>query len=238
MDYLRGNATANAVGMFVICRYLSAFANGRSEGELREALQVLRVSRNLAGESGSVLAASLAVGDGLGVIRRESTSAPWTVDADLAKGLQSDGDQWLWFRGELLRRITLHGLRELETAGKVPDLVLGLAWLLQINPLQPLSWTWGAGPEQLVKKLNFEALSNVEQWRPFRRWALALGLARRSEQSTVRVLIPDASTAIADQLSHLPTSASAAECLRALRARLPVLCSQSLLEQLPRGCPA
>jgi hypothetical protein len=237
MDYLRGNATANAVGLFVICRYLSAFVHGCPEDELRGALQVLRTSRNPANESGAVLAASLAIGDGLGLIARDNKSAPWTVDLDLARGLQIDGDCWPWFRSELLHRMTQHALAELETTGEAPDLILGLTWFLQNDPLNPLQWSWNAGPEQSVKSLGFDAIRDVEGWRASRRWALALGLARRSDQSSARVLIPDASTAIRDQLPHLPATASAAEWLSALQARVPVLGAQSLLTQLPRGGP-
>jgi hypothetical protein len=235
MDYLRGNASASAIGLFVICRYLSAFSDGRSEEELRQALQVLRTSGSSPDEAGSVLTASLAIGGGMGAIARESASAPWTVEPDLAKRLQADDDQWPWFRGELLYRMTRDGLRELETEGRVPDLILGLTWFLQLSPLSPLQLSWGAGPEPLVTEINFDAVSRSDQWRPFQRWALALGLARRSDQGSARALIPDASTAIADQLPFLPAVASATEWLAALRKRLPALGATTLLEQLPKG---
>lgn len=235
MEYLRRNASASAIGLFVVCRYLSAFPDGRSEAELLQALQVLRTSGNSPDEAGSVLTASLAIAGGIGAIARESASSPWTVEPDLAKRLQAEGDQWPWFRGELLHRMTWDGLRELEIGGKVPDLILGLTWFLQLSPLSPLQLSWGAGPEPLVTAINFDAVSRSDQWRPFQRWALALGLARRSDQGSAKALIPDASTAIADQLSFLPAVASATEWLAALRKRLPVLGSTTLLEQLPKG---
>jgi hypothetical protein len=237
MDYLRGNATASATGLFVICRYLSAFAEGRSEDELRHALQLLRTTGHSPDESGSVLTACLTIGAGLGAIARETASSPWTVEAGLGKGLLADGDHWPWFRGELLRRITQHGLSELEREGKAPDLILGLTWFLQLSPLNPLQLSWAGGPEPLVMALSFEAVSNPEQWRPFQRWALALGLARRSDFGRARVLIPDATAAISDQLPYLPASTSAADWLAALRKRLPVLGATTLLEQLPQGGP-
>jgi hypothetical protein len=235
MEYLRRNASASAIGLFVVCRYLSAFPDGRSEAELLQALQVLRTSGNSPDEAGSVLTASLAIAGGIGAIARESASSPWTVEPDLAKRLQAEGDQWPWFRGELLHRMTWDGLRELEIEGKAPDLILGLTWFLQLSPLSPLQLSWGAGPEPLVTAINFDAVSRSDQWRPFQRWALALGLARRSDQGSAKALIPDASTAIADQLSFLPAVASATEWLAALRKRLPVLGSTTLLEQLPKG---
>jgi hypothetical protein len=235
VDYLRGNAAASAIALFVICRYLSSFSDGRSEAELRQALQVLRTSPKSPDEAAAVLTASLAIGDALGAISRDSTSSRWTVAADLAKGLRADGDQWPWFRGQILHRMTRQALRELQVDGDVPDLVLGLTWFMQLSPLSPLQLSWAAGPEPLVMTLNFEAVSRSDQWRPFQRWAVALGLARRSDQGSVKVLIPDASTAIADQIPFLPAIAGATEWMAALRKRLPVLGAATLLEQLPRG---
>jgi hypothetical protein len=60
-----------------------------------------------------------------------------------------------------------------------------------------------------------------------------MGLARISD--TAKTILPDASTAIADQLPYLPKAASAAEWLGALRERLPILGGASMLEQLPSG---
>jgi hypothetical protein len=235
VDYLRGNVTASAISLFVICRYLSAFADGRSENELGRALQVLRPSGNSTDETSSVLSASLTVGDGLGIIGRDSASVSWVVDADLAKELQVDGDRWPWFRGELLCRITQHGLRELQEDGTAPDLILGLTSFLQVSPLSPLRLSWDEELERRVKALTSGAVSGSEQWRPFQRWAVALGLARRSDQGSAKVLIPDASTAIIDQLPFLPAAASASDWLAALRKRLPVLGAAALLQKLPRG---
>src|SRR5262249_16128402 len=147
-------------------------------------------------EASSVLSASLAIGAGLGLIDRDSASASWAVHADLAKELQADGDLWPWFRGELLHRITQHGLRQLEEEGKAPDLIIGLTSFLQLSPLSPHQVSWDADLERRVKALTSDAVSNSYQWRPFQRWALALGLARRSDQGRAKVLIPDASTAI------------------------------------------
>ena len=238
MDYLRGNAAASAVGLFVICRYLSAFDEGRAEEDLRQSLQLLRAGGPSSDEAGAVLVASLAIGDGLGVIERENPSSPWKVDSDLANDLGAPGDRWPWFRGELLRRIAEHGKRELESEGKAPDLVLGLTWFLQLSPLSPLQTDWGLGPEPLVEALAFDAVSRSEQWRPFQRWAVALGLARRSDTGAAKVVVPDATTAITDQLEWLPASGSARDWLSALRERLPLLGSPALLAALPKGGPA
>jgi hypothetical protein len=238
VDYLRTHATASAIGLFVICRYLSAFAEGRVEDDLRQSLQVLRASGNPSDERGAVLVACLAIGESLGLIARENPSYPWKVDDDLAENLQISGDRWPWFRGELLFRVTQNGVRELESEGKAPDLVLGLTWFLQLDPLSPLQTDWGKGPEPLVDALNFSSVSRSDQWRPFQRWAVALGLARRSDTMAAKVLIPDATTAIADQLPSLPATGTAREWLSALRKRLPLLGSSTLLAALPEGGPA
>ena len=237
MDFLRGHATASAIGLFVICRYLSAYAEGRSEEELRQSLQVLRVAGQTSDDAGPVLAASLAVGEAVGILSRDSTTAAWSVDAKVAGVLSVEGDQWPRFRGELLRRISAHGLGELQASGKVPDLVAGLTWFLQLDPLRPLPTAWTAPTEPLVRAGTLDAVSRSEQWRPFQRWAVALGLARQSNTGSAKVLIPDATTAIADQIPSMPTSGSAHEWLAVLRERLPVLGSTTLLGALPTGGP-
>ena len=144
MDYLRGNATASAVGLFVICGYLSGYPEGRSEGDIIDALQVLRRSAGSSDESAAVFTASRSVGQGLGIIQRLDETAPLRVEADMARGLNHTGDQWPWFRGELLHRIAAHGLRQVETEGSAPDLVLGLTWFLQNSPLRPIPTAWAS----------------------------------------------------------------------------------------------
>jgi hypothetical protein len=231
VDYLRGNATASAIGLFVTCRHLSAYSNGLGDDELKRVLQPLRRESESKDEVGPVLSATLAVGEGIGVLVKGSSNSRWTVDESVAELIQASSGSWEAFRGELLRRIALHGLSSTAGEGKTPDLVLGLTWFLQRNPLHPVAIDWTTGPEPLVRDLGFEAISRSEQWRPFVRWAVALGLARRSN----KVVIPDASTAISDQLVSLPKSASARAWLSALRERLPILGSTSLTDQLPQG---
>lgn len=233
MDYLRGNATASAVGLYVICRYLSRFEGGQSISDLQRSLQVLRSSVPSQAETSAVLDSSLTVGQGLGVVSYDEAASTWTVDSEIAVAMRSDEDHWLWFRGELVHRMMRHALNNAD--GKVPDLILGLTWFLQINPLNPLQTVWGAGTEAKIRALGFEAVSRSQQWLPFQRWALALGFARRSEQSNAKVLIPDASTAISDQLKHLPAAGTAREWVTALQDRLPVVGAQVLTDRLPQG---
>lgn len=232
MDYLRGNAPASAVGLYVICRYLSRI-DGQPQSELQRSLQVLRPSGPSQTDTSAVLDTSLAVGLGIGILNHDQASSSWTVNSEMAAVLREDEDLWTWFRGELVHRMMKHALD--NTDGNVPDLILGLTWFLQVSPLKPLPTAWGAGTEGMVRSLGFESVSRSEQWLPFQRWALSLGFARRSEQASAKVLIPDTSTAINDQLGHLPSASTAREWVKALQSRLPVAGAQALTDQLPKG---
>ena len=231
MDYLRGNATASATGLFVICRYLSAFGDGQNEAQLRASLQVLRPEA----ETSAVLKASLAVGEGLGFISRRDANSPWILDPASSEQLAKPGDTWPWFRGELLYRIGNSAMRDLGAKTQPSDLARGLTWFLQLDPLRPPSTNWSSGPEQMIDELKFEAVIGSTQWRSFQRWAIATGLAHRCDHRDAKVLIPDPSTAISDQIPNLPAVASGQEWLAALQARLPFLGSSALLNQLPHG---
>jgi hypothetical protein len=233
MEYLRGSAVASAMGLYVICRYLNAHSDGRTEPELRKALEVLRSAQGDSDVASGVLTASLAVGQSIGALTHESSTSPWLLDPVIGDVMSTANWRWEGFRGFLVARMMEQGtVQSLET-GKAPDLIRGLTWFMQQNPLSPPSLSWEGGPYQLMKALNFDAIERSEQWRPFGRWAVALGLARASESANV--LIPDASTAIGDQIPHLPRAATATEWLSALRDRLPALGSNSMLEQLPSG---
>jgi hypothetical protein len=235
MEYLRGNAPASATALYVICCYLSAFEDVKTDDDLRESLEVLRSLNSSKDEVSAVLKSSLAIGEGLGLIARDGSRGPWSIEGGIAERLRSDIESWPWFRGELLYRIGQHALSAVAKGGKAPDLAIGLSWFLQLDPLGPPPLAWGAGPERMVREIGFESISRSDQWRPFRRWALATGLARICEFRGAKVLIPDASTAIADQFENLPLAASARDWLSALQARLPFLGSPELVSQLPQG---
>ena len=233
MEYLRGNAAASAMGLFVICRYLSAYEDGRTEAELRDALEVLRAAQGASDGAAAVLTASLAIGDAIGILTRTTATSPWCLESSAAANLSEAKGQWDGFRGHLLWKIMEQGRAQAGETGEAPDLIRGLTWFMQLNPMDPLGLSWEEGPYPLLKALNFDAIERSDQWRPFRRWALALGFARASE--TAKVLLPDASTAITGQIPFLPRAGSAAEWLKLLRGRLPVLGGQVMLEQLPAG---
>src|SRR5690606_11927543 len=111
----------------------------------------------------------------------------------------------------LLRRISAEAMTALNGNEKPADLVLGMAWLLQQDPLEPLGSQFGNGAEKTLGELAHadgtlvHAVDNQEQWRSFQRWIFALGLARNVDVPGTKVVVADASTAIADSLGHLPT---------------------------------
>lgn len=229
MQYLRGNATASATALYVVCRYLSNFESGQEEAELRRSLQPLRSGQSSESDASAVLSASLSVGEELQILRKGATGTPWTVDAHFGESFKSGDSSWPSFRAELMRQI----MAQAGELGEAPDLVLGMTWFLQLDPLQPLGSQWNAGAERAVRDANFEAVSNSSQWRAFMRWALALGIARRVDSGKAKVLVPDASTAIADQLPHLQSNAKSRDWLAELRGLLPICGAQGLLAQLP-----
>ncbi|UBV16879.1 hypothetical protein [Mycolicibacterium fortuitum] len=233
MDYLRGNAPASAVGLYVICRHLSRTGAPVSEGGLQKSLQVLRSSESPQSEASAVLETSLNVGRGLGLVVYDEANSTWTIDGEITNGLRDDQDHWPWFRGELAHRMMRHGLTDIDNG--VPDLVLGLTWFLQQSPLNPLPTVWGAGTEAKIRGLGFKAVERSEQWLSFQRWALSLGFARRSDQPNAKVLIPDSSTAIGDQLRYLPSAGSAREWITAMHGRIPVAGAKILTDKLPKG---
>lgn len=236
MDYLRSNTTASATGLFVICRHLTTLRTEQTTNELQRALQPLRLSSTESDVS-SVLSTSLTVGKYLGVIEQDPESSGWTVNDHVGQHLRSGEWVWPWFRGELLQRINERGLEQIRTKNRPSDLVVGLTWLMQMDPLDPLRHKWSDGPESYFNSLGWRAIQNDEQWRPLIRWAISLGLARLSpmRKGRARVVVPDATTAIMDQLIHLPTMNSGNDWLGALRKRIPIFGSAEFLGQLPQG---
>ena len=123
MDYLRGNLTASATGLFVICCHLGRYTDGCTEEDLRRSLQLLRTG---AEDSGPILASSLVVGEGLGLMGRDHATSAWAVDPLVGSLLEGTDDPWPVFRGELLRKISEHALGALS-AGTRSRILLALS---------------------------------------------------------------------------------------------------------------
>lgn len=233
VQYLRGNLTSSAVALHVICRFLSNFGEGVQEDDLRRSLQSLRASAEDSTDATPVLDATLNVGHGLGMIQKGASENHWQLQHDLVLDLFSGRNEWEQFRSYLLRAVAVDALRAVAANEAPPDLAIAMTWFMQLDPRTPIDRQWSPAVESLVRAGTSEAVANSTQWNSFQRWLLALGLARRSDVGKAKVITPDPSTAVADQLPHLPPTASAREWLMGLHERLPVLGAPPLLERLP-----
>lgn len=241
MDYLKGNATASAGALYVICRHITALGTAVSPDDLRAGLRPLQeqqASDRGSDRSTDALATSLRVGQGLGALT-EQAGAGWSVDPAIAVGLTGAVDDWAWFRADLLRRINSEAVASIERGEKPSDLVLAMAWFMQQDALVPLGSAFGQGAEKTIGELQYsdgklvKAVETKEQWLAFRRWAIALGLARNVETPGAKVIVADASTAIADQFPVLPASDRAEDWLAQLVGFLPILGASKVLAALP-----
>lgn len=230
VNYLGGNATASATGLFVISRHIARHKGGCKEENLQRSLQLLQTNED---GPGAILQASLSVGEAIGLLHRKDGKTDLAVDPELGKALEGAEDPWALFRGELLRIMNEHALAVLAGKSDLPDLIRALALFAQIDPLSPLTEDWGKGTEEYFERIGSNDVANSTQWRSFKRWAVSLGLARRAESTKPGVIVADASTAIADQLHALPASGSAQEWLVALRERLPLLGAEVVTNELP-----
>ena len=241
MDYLKGNLPASAGALYVICRHLSKVGAACTTADLRSALRPLKEHRSGDDQAKSTdtLATSLKIGEGIGLLI-ETGDGGWAVDPAIAVVMTDPKtDVGAWFRAELLRRVNAEAMAALVKNEKPADLVLGMAWFMQQNPMKPLGTPFGGGAEASIGSLAkkdgtlVKAVENQEQWRGFLRWSIALGLARNVDVPGTKVIIADASTAIADQFPVLPRSGRAEAWLGELRKQLPIFGSSTLLNALP-----
>lgn len=225
----------------MICRHLARVGGSVSGAELRHAVRPLPEHRaeDEEAKDTDALGNSLKVAVGIGMILEDANSA-LILNSAIAEGLKAAGDGGMeWFRGELLRRINSEAMTALANNEKAADLVLGITWLLQQDPLMPLGSQFGNGAEKTLGNLTHadgslvHAVDNQEQWRSFQRWIFALGLARNVDVPGSKVVVADTSTAIADLLGHLPASERAGDWLAELRRYLPIFGATSLLAALP-----
>jgi hypothetical protein len=111
------------------------------------------------------------------------------------------------------------------------DLTRALAWLLSLDPIEPMDWYRVQREQREV--LRPEAgppFANETRWLRFNYWAPALGLAAaplfQAEDSTSNRLVSDCTVAVRQTLSELQQTdvrMNAVEVLRILREGLPVL---------------
>lgn len=245
MSYLKNQTLASAPALFVLCRYLAHHPTGAGVDRLRKALAppaVIETGR--AGRTAQVppvLLHSLAVGVDIELLDVEGTrdQRVWTLRNQYVKRLRAmPAADSRAFRSLLLRRLGTRALQSIERAEDPPDVPFGLVWLLTLDPLRTLSEVWDQGPSKAFEQAGMRsAVDNPEQWRPFLRWARALGVVNLTATAGKPRVSVDPTRAIEDVLAELPRRASTPEWLDQLYGVLPLLGDQRLVNALPAGRP-
>lgn len=226
MKYLAGTAQASVAILYPVCRWLSC--RDRAPYDVMDA--ALRPAHVVGGEADALLA-SLRVGRDIGLLDRSGTprTADQAADWALQEQARSQRDEWyadpVRFRG-LVRRALLAKAVDDIAAGETPsDVAVGLAWLLAQDPVRPLSRAHGEGPEWALNDQNMiPYIAGPDQWRPFLRWAVALGCAELSQVNKRRLVLPDPTPAVAEELPPIPSAGISARAFYAAMTReLPVL---------------
>ncbi|TMQ95288.1 hypothetical protein ETD83_22640 [Actinomadura soli] len=232
MDYLKEHARASFPGLAIICRFLADQPGGIHEATLKELLHPLETPA----DSGSTFQACLAVGHDLGII--EDRERGWALHAAAQESVQRDRSPGARLIGSLiLRRIGERAVEAIEQGERPSDLAVALTWFVSRDPLQPLPYGWSDGPEEAFEEAWPDKQGPVkarEQWRPFRRWAQALGLGFQTPvKRRASVLTIDPTRAVDAVLGELPPRSKADDWFRGLHSLLPVLGARPLVNVLP-----
>lgn len=226
MKYLAGNVQASVAILYPTCRWLS----GRDQVPYADIDAALRPAHMVGGETLALLA-SMRVGRDIGLFKRSGgerindQSADWS----LHEPARSQRDEWYAdpsrFR-VLVRRMLLTKATDDIAVGEPPsDVAVGLAWLLAQDPVRPLSQNYGDGPERTLREQKLDSYVNGrDQWRAFHRWASALGCAEYSQAGNRRLILPDPTAALAEELPPIPsTGMPARDFYAAMTKELPIL---------------
>jgi hypothetical protein len=229
MKYLAGPVQASTTILYPVCRWLS----GRDQVAYVDIDAALRPANVVSGEAEALLA-SLRVGRDIGLLKRvgneptNDQASDWT----LQEPVRSQRDEWyadpIRFR-VLVRRLLLAKAVDDIAADETPsDVAVGLAWLLSQDPVRPLSQNYGDsldGPERKLTDQKLDSyIARPEQWRAFHRWAVALGCAEYSQVGNRRLILPDPTAALAEELPSIPSAGMPArDFYAAVTKELPVL---------------
>jgi hypothetical protein len=243
VDYLKQQNLASVPALFVICRYLATRPDGEDEAALRRALQPRAMATNEGtaprdGEPRDVLPASLEVGKDIELVKAQGARRErvWSlcdrVRTEVAAISPTDSRP---FRSLVLRSLSARAMAAIEASERPSDVALALTWLLQRDPLTPLSTAWSEGPATAVENAQLDpAVDSPEQWRALMRWARSLGLATATATTGQKLyLVVDPAMAIHDVLARLPRQAPADQWFRQLRSLLPILGHPTLVSALP-----
>jgi hypothetical protein len=226
MKYLAGTAQASVAILYPVCRWLSD--RDRVPFDVMNA--ALRPNAVVGSEADALLA-SLRVGRDIGLLDRSSGTRTTDQEADwgLEEQVGSQRDEWYAdptrFR-VLVRRALLAKAVDDVAEGETPsDVAVGLAWLLAQDPVRPLPWAYGDGPERSLNDQNMRPyIVGPTQWRQFLRWAVALGCAEYSQAGSRRLILLDPTAALAEELPPIPrVGVSARAFCAAVTKELPIL---------------
>ena len=226
MKYLAGTAQASVAILYPVCRWLSQ----RDRTPFSDMNAALRPAHLVGGEADALLA-SLRVGRDIGLLDRfgNTRTSDETADWALQEPVRSQRDEWYADPARfhiLVRRALLAKAVDDIAEGQTPsDVAVGLAWLLAQDPVYPLAQAYRDGPEGALNSQNMlPYIAGPDQWRPFLRWAVALGCAEYSQVGSRRLILLDPTAALAEELPPIPhAGVSARAFYEALTRELPVL---------------
>lgn len=226
MKYLANTAQASVAILYPVCRWLSS-RNSAAYGIIKDAL---RPEHLISGEDDALVAAlrmgrDIGLFERLGNARTSDQAADWT----LREQIRSQSDEWyadpVKFRTIVRRALLAKAVDDISEGVTPSDVAVGLAWLLAQDPVRPLARNYGAGPERALNLQQLDSyIKGTSQWRPFLRWAVALGCAELSQAGGQRLVLPDPTAALAEELPSIsPAGLPAKEFFAAVAGRLPVL---------------
>lgn len=228
-DYLSGaQTTATVPGIRVICRYLLTVGPASTEA----IAAALRPPGDVEA-SRTILDASLSVASDLGLVRRpEGKGGEWLLEPNLLT--EADVTSVDAFQGLVLRFVGLAALKALDEGRQPSDVALGLAWVVQRDPLDPLSYEFDGRTEDLMAQAGIlKVIPQSTQWNAFRRWAIELGIAHRARSMAGVRLVVSTSEAIRTNTPTSMTKESASAFVDALLEAVPVLGHPKLVAALP-----
>jgi hypothetical protein len=226
MKYLAGNVQASVTILYPVCRWLS----GRDAVAYEVMTAALQPAHVVNGGSTALLA-TLRVGRDIGLLERLGTTRTSDESANwaLRPPVLDQSEEWysdpVRFRGLVRRALLAKAADDIDVDETPSDVAVGLAWLLAHDPVRPLPQAFGDGPERALNDQKLDSyIASPEQWRAFYRWAVALGCAEYSQIGNRRLILPDPTAALAEELPPIPPAGMPAREFHTVVGKaLPVL---------------